>query len=687
MMPVMKKSLMFLMLLMSMTVCIDSCVPAVDMDNPVAQCELRFVLTSPAGPARSSMAVSDDVVNDMMLLVYQAGNLVSEKYYTTFSSMSVGLEPGSDYKFYALANVGRLIPPVVESGLLDWACKVSCPMSAFPMCWSSEVVVEGDEDMLVPISLTRLTARINLHVDCQVPGLEVKAVSLRQVPEYVRPFALDGSRAFSEESVSGDYATEEDVALLNAGGVISFYMLENMQGVLLDGNEDPMKKVLDQMSEESRLCTYIEVSCSFLPGSDKEGDVVYKLYLGKDNVADFSVERNTSVDVSLTLTPSGLGVEDSWKIEADYLQHATKVTLDQNELKLVTGCTASLNARVFPDDSFDKSLNWESTDDSVAMVDQNGKVSAVGEGTCIIKVVSSDRDEMSDECKVVVSPLSPVRVELNVSELQVPIEGNFSFKYRVHYNDGTVTPFLYYGFASLKAGSPEGWIVSDYAIADISAYGLLMPQRAGAAEVIMTVGWWHGNEYHSCSASCGLTVTGAYVTGIRITAPAMFYAGSAGPVLIGMMSDGSESVLIADEWITSVGQVSFSESSGIKISDKDALVQGKTRCTFTAYYKGMTAEVDMLYGKWVKAIRCVRTSDAGPGQYRYRIALVYDDFSEEYVPFTYCAEVNEALGVVSGSASEKGVALDWTTGSIRFETLMKYHDYTGAAVVWSTKAG
>ena len=227
--------------------------------------------------------------------------------------------------------------------------------------------------------------------------------------------------------------------------------------------------------------------------------------------------------------------------------------------------------------------------------------------------------------------------------------------------------------------------MSDDAVVGISTYGKLTPESVGTAEVSMTIGWWQNDTYNSCSASCVVKVTSAYVLGIMLKAPAMFYQGSEGPGLYGLMSDGTECILAADDWITSVPGIAYSGTTGVIVADESALVTGETVCVFTARYGNLTASVEMVYGKWVKAIRCVKTSDAGPGQYRYRVAVIYDDFTEEFVPFVYQAEADNASGVITGQAAEDGVVLDWTVDDVRFETLKPYYDHSGSLKVWRTQ--
>lgn len=68
----------------------------------------------------------------------------------------------------------------------------------------------------------------------------------------------------------------------------------------------------------------------------------------------------------------------------------TGVTLDKSSLTLAEGGSAQLTAAVKPDNASNKAVTWESGDTSVATVDTNGKVTAVGAGTATITATTQD---------------------------------------------------------------------------------------------------------------------------------------------------------------------------------------------------------------------------------------------------------------------------------------------------------
>ena len=81
------------------------------------------------------------------------------------------------------------------------------------------------------------------------------------------------------------------------------------------------------------------------------------------------------------------------------------ITLDKTALSLYVNDTETLTATVMPVTA-SKTLNWSSSDDTVATVDQSGKVTAVGKGTATITAASIDGTNLKAECTVTVKKKS-----------------------------------------------------------------------------------------------------------------------------------------------------------------------------------------------------------------------------------------------------------------------------------------
>ena len=80
----------------------------------------------------------------------------------------------------------------------------------------------------------------------------------------------------------------------------------------------------------------------------------------------------------------------------------TGVTLDQTELSLYTGQSATLTATVTPNDATNPNVTWSSDRSDVATV-ANGTVTAVKEGTATITATAEDDSNISATCTVTVT--------------------------------------------------------------------------------------------------------------------------------------------------------------------------------------------------------------------------------------------------------------------------------------------
>lgn len=81
----------------------------------------------------------------------------------------------------------------------------------------------------------------------------------------------------------------------------------------------------------------------------------------------------------------------------------TRVTLNPSSLSLFTGGSETLTATVEPGNATNKNVTWSSSNEAVATVDTNGKVTAVGEGNATITATAEENRNISATCTVTVT--------------------------------------------------------------------------------------------------------------------------------------------------------------------------------------------------------------------------------------------------------------------------------------------
>ena len=85
----------------------------------------------------------------------------------------------------------------------------------------------------------------------------------------------------------------------------------------------------------------------------------------------------------------------------------TSITLDKTNIDLVKGGTDTIVATVLPTDATDKTLTWTSSNEAVVTVDDDGNITAVGEGVAIITATSNEVSEVTASCNINVTPPPP----------------------------------------------------------------------------------------------------------------------------------------------------------------------------------------------------------------------------------------------------------------------------------------
>lgn len=87
---------------------------------------------------------------------------------------------------------------------------------------------------------------------------------------------------------------------------------------------------------------------------------------------------------------------------SDYLVPTQSLQLNRSSLELWKGQTAALTAVVLPENASYPTAVWSSSDASVAAVDENGHVTAVGKGTAVISASAKDNPAVKAECSITV---------------------------------------------------------------------------------------------------------------------------------------------------------------------------------------------------------------------------------------------------------------------------------------------
>ena len=125
-----------------------------------------------------------------------------------------------------------------------------------------------------------------------------------------------------------------------------------------------------------------------------------------ENQITLSIDQNTGRGRSdwVTISQTNGSLSQIVMIYQEGVQLVTRISLDYASIGLLEGKSQVLTATVYPDDAYNKSISWKTLDNSIATVDENGKVTAVSEGRTYLYVTADDDSRVYASCTVTVYP-------------------------------------------------------------------------------------------------------------------------------------------------------------------------------------------------------------------------------------------------------------------------------------------
>ena len=167
--------------------------------------------------------------------------------------------------------------------------------------------------------------------------------------------------------------------------------------------------------------------------------------------------------------------------------NVTAVTLNKTEESIGYGKSLQLSATVTPSDTTKYKVHWESSDTSVAEVDQTGLVTTTGVGDVTIKAISDDNEEVYGSCLVHVLPIQVEGVSLSKTSLTLQLGSSKGLT-------AIVTP-------SNAVNKNVTWKSSDPSIADVDENGNVTGVAVGGPVTITAT-----TENGGYTAECQVTV-------------------------------------------------------------------------------------------------------------------------------------------------------------------------------------
>lgn len=162
-----------------------------------------------------------------------------------------------------------------------------------------------------------------------------------------------------------------------------------------------------------------DINIKTIPEVTYDPELHWTLAVGGEDYVEMSVAADNSLVASFTgkqigLTSYSITVGDgdivmaSGSIKVIAANPALSIEVNPDRLEMEIGDEpVQLEAVINPADASDPQVVWTSSDPSVATVDENGMVTPVGEGECVITATTTDGTDLSAQCVVVVTEKEP----------------------------------------------------------------------------------------------------------------------------------------------------------------------------------------------------------------------------------------------------------------------------------------
>ena len=167
------------------------------------------------------------------------------------------------------------------------------------------------------------------------------------------------------------------------------------------------------------------------------------------------------------------GTDDVWTYYKTFVQRVESIVLSETTLSLELGKFKKLTATVKPLNADNRSVEWSSSDESVATVGQGGIVRAVGEGTATITCTAADGSGVIATCEVTVGETVPtheaVDLGLSVKWATMNIGASAPEEYGEYFAWGETEPKTDYSWKTYKWCNGSDDIMTKYCTSP--AYG------------------------------------------------------------------------------------------------------------------------------------------------------------------------------------------------------------------------
>lgn len=247
-----------------------------------------------------------------------------------------------------------------------------------------------------------------------------------------------------------------------AKAVCTVTVLENVSDVSLNYNEYEL--ILGSTTEDKSI-----ILESYIEGGDP--DVEYTNTWSSSNTSIATVDRYGKVTArapgTATITCEITSTRKATCV-ITVVQRATSITIVKDRTSINLGESMTVSATVNPANTTNKNVLWESSDNNVATINQNGLITTVGKGITVIKCSATDGSEKSASFTLTVKKLV-TSVDIDATAIDLYVGKSMTIASTVLPEDANTRTLL--------------WSSSDTSVATVSSSGSVRGVGEGTATI------------------------------------------------------------------------------------------------------------------------------------------------------------------------------------------------------------
>lgn len=309
------------------------------------------IIIEETGYLTKAIDPDENRISDISILVFDENGDAEQCVWITEdgSQAEIRLVRGKRYSFHACVNFGYQVYADRIEELDEIIFHMAYPdeyRNGIPMAGERDLILT-DEDIPVRIPVRRLMARISLQMDrsalSEDVSMYVRSVEIGNCPKTTSVFKenriKDKDKHFRVGFRRDGYETDmlNEIGEDGRSGIVSLYMLENMQGTMIPGISCDEEKTFDEDDPRRDLCSYVEMELEYMSSThySKEKSLIYRFYLG-DGLNNLDIERNCHYHI--TIRPEDDGLKGSgWRVDKSGIQDIEPVSFSSYPSNYIRG--------------------------------------------------------------------------------------------------------------------------------------------------------------------------------------------------------------------------------------------------------------------------------------------------------------------------------------------------------------